>query len=155
MNEERSESGSALVVSLILVLLLVVLGAAVLSTSRIESTISHNDMWSEAAFQAAEAGVHVAIDQLTVDPAVSIQAIAETELFDGHRYRSGGRLDSGAQPLQFVGQQREAGYSIGLGTGYNPSGFTFSRYRINATGLNPRQARREIEVLARYGPIPE
>jgi hypothetical protein len=47
----------------------------------------------------------------------------------------------------------EAGYSIAIGTGYNPSGYTFNSYLINASASGPRNAQREIETMAEYGPV--
>ena len=57
------------------------------------------------------------------------------------------------QPLVFKGVRLEAGYSIAIGTGYNPSGYTFNSYLINASASGPRNAQREIEALAEYGPV--
>ena len=80
----RSESGSTLLISLILLVLLVMLGATLLSLSAVESTISHNELWSEAAFHSAEAGIHAGIDQLSADPVAATQPIAETPIADDH-----------------------------------------------------------------------
>jgi len=147
--------GFAMVIALILLLLLVILGTSLLSLSALESNISHNDYWAEGALHAAEASVHAAIDALRPDPVSSTQPIPLTSISDDYDYRSGGRLAADAEPLVYLGQYKEPGYSINVGTGYNPSGYSFARYRINATGSGPRQIRREIEVMAHYGPIPE
>lgn len=149
------QSGSALLVSLILLLLLVMLGSAMLTLSGVESSISHNDFWSEAAFHAAEAGIHAGIDRLAIDPAVSTLPIAETVIADDFSYRSGGRNAGAPQPLVLQAVQTEPGFSMAAGTGYNPAGYAFARYRINATGAAPRQTRRELEISARFGPVPQ
>ncbi len=149
------EAGAALVVSLILMLLLVMLGSAMLALSGVESAISHNDLWSEGTFQAAEAGTHAGIDRLVVDPAVSVQPIPATSIAEDFSYRSGSRWASAPEAFGFLGKSSAPGYSAAVGTGYNASGYSFSRYRINATGAGPRDTRREVEVLARYGPVPE
>ncbi len=149
------ESGSALVISLVLLLLLVVLGTSLLALSGMESNMSHNDLWSESALHAAEAGIHTGIDGLSIDPVISTQAIVETALNDDLSFRSGGRLAAGAQPLQFIGKERLPGYGMGVGTGYNTSGYTFARYRINATGIGPRNTRREVEAVTHFGPVVE
>jgi len=141
--------------SLVLLLLLVVLGTGLLSLSGLESNISHNDQWSEGALHAAEAGLHVALDSLQPDPVASTQPTPLTSVAENYDFRSGGRLDATAQPQTFVGKESEPWYSISVGTGYNPAGYAFSRYRLNATGGGPRQIRREVEAMAQYGPIPE
>lgn len=153
--DTNRQSGSALLVSLILLLLLVMLGSAMLTLSGVESSISHNDLWSEGAFHAAEAGIHAGLSQITADPSVSVQPIPETPIADDFTYRSGGRQDTGPQALVFGGTLPEAGFSAAVGTGYNPSGYAFVRYRINATGTGPRETRREVEVSARFGPVPQ
>jgi Tfp pilus assembly protein PilX len=153
--ERVREAGSSLLVSLILLLLLVMLGSAMLMLSGVESSISHNDLWSEGAFHAAEAGIHAGLAQLAVDPLDSVQPIAETVIVEDFSYRSGGRHDAGPQALGFLGAQPEPGFSAAVGTGYNPSGYAFARYRIEATGSGPRQTRRQVEVSARFGPIPQ
>jgi hypothetical protein len=58
-------------------------------------------------------------------------------------------------PLTYVGSRTEAGYSLAVGTGYNPSGYAFHTYQVNAVGTGgPSQtAAREVEVQAEYGPI--
>jgi hypothetical protein len=155
MFAERSEHGSALVISMALLLLLVVLGASLLALSGVENNISHNDLWSEGALQAAEAGTYTGIEQLQFDREAAVQPVAETPIGEDYSFRSGGRLAPTAEPLTFLGHQREAGFGIGVGTGYNPSGYAFARYRINATGIGPRNTRREVEALASYGPVPE
>ena len=149
------DGGFAMVIALILLLLLVILGTGLLSLSSLDSNISHNDLWAEGALHAAEASMHVALESLQPDPIASIQPVPLTSISDDYDYRSGSRLASGPEPQVYLGKQVEPGYSISVGTGYNPSGYFFSRVRINATGSGPRQIRREVEALTLYGPIPE
>lgn len=80
-------------------------------------------------------------------------AIAQTTISDSYQYRSDRRTDSAAQPLQFVRTRTAAGYSVEAGTGYNPGGYAFYVYQINVTGTGPRNAQREIEVQAEFGPV--
>jgi Tfp pilus assembly protein PilX len=147
--------GAALVVSLVLLSLLVMLGASLLALSGLENNISHNDLWAEGALQAAEAGLHMGIDQLGVDPVAAVAAIPQSPLNEEYGYRSGSRLASGPEPLEFLRSDRQPGYGIAVGTGYNSAGYLFNLYRVNATGNGPRNARREVEAMAYYGPFPE
>ena len=57
----------------------------------------------------------------------------------------------------------EGGYSLGSGTGYNVSGYSFYQYQVNVTGtystasgcpsIGNETAAREVEALALYGPV--
>jgi Tfp pilus assembly protein PilX len=133
-------------------LVLSLLGLVLLSSSNTESRVAVNGLWSEGAFNAAEAGVHRGIDQLSSNSAASLQAVPLTAIGDSYSYRSGRRTDTSAQPLLFVRSQSESGYSLDSGTGYNASGYTFYVYQINATGQGPLNSQREVEVQAEYGP---
>ena len=150
----KGEAGSVAVIAILMMTLLSLVGSTLLAMSMTENSIASNDLWSEGAFQAAEAGIHAGIDQLSANQTTSSQSVPVTTIGTRYAYRSGRRSDSDSQPLEFVGARTEAGYSIGLGTGYNPSGYAFYAYRINATGTGPRMAQREIEALAEYGPVP-
>jgi Tfp pilus assembly protein PilX len=147
------ETGSVLVVALLVMVAISLLGMALLTLSATEHNIAYNAVWSEGSFSAAEAGIHTGINQLSANAATSTPAIAATGIGGSYTYRSGRRSDPGPQPLQFVGTRIEAGYSIAIGTGYNPSGYAFHSYQVTATGTGPRNAARELEVLAEYGPV--
>lgn len=140
-------------VVLFAVVVLSALGATLLAMSATESSHAYRDLWSEGSFWAAEAGIQTGIDQLSINTATSTQAIPVTTIAGDYNYRSGRRADAGPQPLQFVNTRTEAGYSIGSGTGYNPSGYVFFAYQITATGTGPRNAQRELEAQAEFGPV--
>ena len=144
-------------ISLLVMLVLSFLGVAVMTLSLTEHNMAYNTVYAEGAFAAAEAGVNAGINQLSANTDDSTQAIPvstiTTTVAGSYVYRSGGRTNSTPQQFQFVQSRTEAGYSIAIGTGYNPSGYAFNTYRINATGTGPRNALREIEVQAEYGPV--
>jgi len=149
----RRESGSVLIIALLLMVLLSLLGVTLLTVAATEHGVAYNGHWSEGALHAADAGVNRGLNQLSANAQTSIQAIANTGIGLVYNYRSGRRTDNAPQPLQYVGNRVEEGYSIAVGTGYNPSGYAFHTYQINATGTGPRNARREVEVRAEYGPV--
>jgi hypothetical protein len=153
--ERPSERGSALVVTVLLLALLLVLGMTLLATATMESTIAANDRWSEGAFYAAEAAVQTAVDALARDPASASDPVPTTQLGDHYTYRSGSRDDAAAEPPQLLGTTSAEGYSLGTGTGYNASGFVFQIYQVNGTGTGPRNAQREVEVQVAVGPVPQ
>jgi hypothetical protein len=147
------EAGSVLVIALLLTVLLSLLGLTLLTVAATEHTVAFNGLWSEGALTAAEAGVNRGLNQLNANAAISIQPIATTSIASPYAFRSGHRNDTAPQPLAFVGTRTEAGYSLAVGTGYNPAGYAFHTYQINATGTGPRNAQREVEVRAEYGPV--
>lgn len=149
----RSERGVVLMVALFVMITLSLLGIALVTLSGVESNIAHNAIWSEGTFVAAEAGIQAGMNQLSPNPGTATQAIPVTAIGGDYQYRSGRRTDTGPQPLQYRGARIESGYSLAIGTGYNPSGYAFHSYQINATATGPRNAQREIEVLAEYGPV--
>ena len=151
----RDEAGSVLLLSLMALVILSLLGAGLLTMSGTETFVTFRSVYREGSFYAAEGGIHVGLDQISANTATSTQAIPVTNIGNWYAYRSGRRNDPGPQPLQFVGTRPGTGYSIAVGTGYNPAGYIFYNYQMNVTGTGPRNALREVEALAAYGPVPE
>jgi len=151
----RDEGGMVLVLSLLAMVVLSLLGAALLTMSGSETFVSYRTVYREGAFYSAEGGIHIGLDQVSANTVTSTQAIPLTTIGGNYTYRSGRRSDPGPQPLLFVGTRPGPGYSIAVGTGYNPAGYIFYNYQINVTGTGPRNAQREVEVLAAFGPVPE
>jgi len=152
-DTSNGERGSVLVISLFVISVLTLLGIALATVSSTDTAVAKNEVAFEGSFYAAEAGLHTALAQLSDDVSASIAAIADTDLNDDYSFRSGGKDDTSAQPLDFVGQIHRPGFSAGVGTTYNPSGFVFYQYLVNATGSGPKNAEREIETLADFGPV--
>ena len=142
-----------MIVSLLLIVLLFLLGAALLTMSETESVIAANDEWSEGALQAADAAVQVGIDQLSSDPDSLTQVVDATEIGGRYTFRSGGRDDTEPQPPQLSGSIPGPGYSIGESTGYNSTQYVFELYQVSGTGTGPRNAVREVEVQVVLGPL--
>jgi hypothetical protein len=139
-------------IALLLIVLLSLLGVTMMTVAQTEHSMSSNTLWSEGALMAADAGVNVGINRLSANAQTSVTAVSPATI-GTYTYRSGHRSDTSAQPLQFRGSRTESGYSLARGTGYNPSGYAFHTYQIDATGTGPRNATREIEVRAEYGPV--
>ena len=153
----KNERGMALAVLTMLVAILASMTGAALLFSRIDLMISGNYRTGTGALYAADAGVGVALSRLQVDIEQSKAAFGPTPIdaSGGYTYRSGKRTDSGPQPIEHTGFKHLPGYSMGTGTGYNPSGFVFHTYDIHVTGMGPLDSSaREIEALGAYGPVP-
>ena len=160
--QSRNQRGSVLMIALFVLIVLSLLGVALLTLSGTEQNIAYNALWTEGAFAAAEAGIQTGLNQLSANAATSTQKFPTVgtyvDLPTGtytYQFRSGPKTATAPQDLTFKGTRVETGYSIAIGTGYNPSGYAFHSYQINATGKGPKNAQRELEVLAEYGPIPQ
>jgi hypothetical protein len=157
-NCKDRQSGSILVFALVVMFLLSFLGLTLLTVAATEHSVALNALWYDGALAAAEAGLNQALDQLSPDPVASTKAIPQA----GNRidvagglfgFRSGQRTATTPQPIAFLNENPAAGYNMGLGTGYNNGGYVFRNYQINATGLGPRNAIREVEARVSLGPI--
>ena len=154
-----NDRGITLVVVLIvMVILLSVIGGGLLF-SGINTKITANYQTGTKAFYAADTGISAALNQLALDPTTSTAALSQN-MGGGLAYRSGHRSDTTPQPLVFLRVQSQPGYSLGSGTGYNPSGYSFYEYQMNVTGTyttayGTELAGREVEAIATYGPVPK
>ena len=154
-----NDRGITLVVVLIvMVILLSVIGGGLLF-SGINTKITANYQTGTKAFYAADTGISAALNQLALDPTTSTAALSQN-MGGGLAYRSGHRTDTTPQPLVFLRVQSQPGYSLGSGTGYNPSGYSFYEYQMNVTGTyttayGTELAGREVEAIATYGPVPK
>ncbi len=153
----KDNRGITLVVLMMLIAILASMAGATLLYSRVDLMISSNLKRGTQALYAADAGVGEALNQISGNVAGSITKFPppdETrDLGQGFSYRSGRRIDKVPQPLEFIGFRTAAGYSLGSGTGYNPSGYVFLTYKIHVTGTGPVTAAREIEALGGFGPV--
>ena len=151
----KNERGIALAVLTMLIAILASMTGAALLFSRIDLMISSNFKRGTGALYAADAGVGVAMNQLSGNLTAAKQKIAVTDLGTGYTYRSGTIADGAATDLIHTGFKSAPGYSLGSGTGYNPVGYIFHSYEIHITGKGPlNSSAREIEALGQYGPVP-
>jgi hypothetical protein len=124
-------------------------GAVVLlRVASIDRDVASNAVAAEGSFFAADAAINVALD--TIAPDVHNCASPRTALDGGYAYQV---LNTPPHASCFAGTQREAGYSVGNGTGYNPAGYVFYTFAFTGLGTGPRSAHRTIEARATYGPI--
>ena len=135
----NNEKGMVWVLALLMLLVLTLLGIGSVSTSIFETNISGNDRFGADAFYAAEAGIHVGLDQIpSTDP------IARTRIGEESYFWSGGPNDKGSpKALQSFGLHQKSGYD---------ASWAFKRYQVNASGESFGAAR-EVEVQASMGPF--
>jgi len=151
-RQGADERGMVLVIALFMMAILLMTGVFMLRMSSTEGDIAYNAMWSEGSFYAADAAINVGLDQVTptnttLTPTALAPAPPALDPF------------TATGTIGFTGPTRLPGYSMGAGTGYNPGGFAFYTYSLVGTGsgpntwIAPRQATRQIDVQAAYGPV--
>jgi len=160
MNDHHAVSGSSgrergavLVMALFVIVILSIAAIALSGIASTDTAISASDVRFEGAFYAAESGMSMGIEQLSENIGTSTAAIPVTAIGTGYTFRSGRLADTAPQPLVFLGESHRNGYNAAEGTIYSPAGFVFYQYRVNATGSGPRNARREVETRAEFGPV--
>jgi hypothetical protein len=136
-NRVGNEKGVVLIVALLLLLALTIIGISSISTSSFENIISGNEMLANTAFYSAEAGIQMGLNQIPDTTAISKKKIGQDSY-----YRGGGLGGGGG--VAFVGWAQSVGHD---------QTWSFKRYQLNATGES-LNASREIEVQARFGPMP-
>lgn len=155
LNNDRGIS--LVVVLMVMALLLTVIGAGLLF-SGINTKVAMNYRTGSKAFNAADTGI-LAI-AMSVTPG-TIPSSTPVLLGNSLCYRFGKR--DGTLPSMTPTVKTDVGYSLGSGTGYNVSGYSFYQYQVNVTGtystgstcpsVGSEMAAREVEALALYGPV--
>ena len=102
---------------------------------------------------AAEGGVNRGVNQISANADASAARFPDSDdpnasigIGPAYAYRSGKKTDPGPTAPVYLYDRVEEGYDL--------SKWRFPVYQINATGSGPRNARREVEVQAEYGPVP-
>jgi Tfp pilus assembly protein PilX len=154
----RDSQGITLVVVLmVMAILLSVVGAGLLF-SGINTKITGNYQTGTRAFYAADIGINALASAITPGSSPSSTSVS---LGNNICYRFGKR--DGTVPSFQPTVKSGAGFSLGSGTGYNASGYSFYQYQINVTGtfspatscpsVGTETAAREVEAQATYGPV--
>jgi hypothetical protein len=146
--QAKREAGTILVIALLLMVLLSLLGITLLTVAATEHSVAYNTLVSEGSLMAAEAGVNQGINNLAMDVELSTRVINDTAIGPIYSFRSGRRTDVGPTAPVYLYDYAEEGYDL--------SKWRFPVYQINATGTALlRNARREVEIQAKYGPVPK
>lgn len=132
MNSER---GSALVVTLLLLLILTAIGIYAINNATTEMDIALQSKVGTATLNASEAGIYFGIDQVP-----NVLTVAAT----------------GALPNQTsysVTSGMTGALTLRPGHGAN---YRFADFAINSMGSGPPQfiARRTVQAVIIYGPVP-
>ncbi len=125
----RNDTGSALIIALLILLVLTLLGINAINTTTFETAISGNERARVEAFYAAEAGIEEALSRLPdLRENPGKKTVRKTKL-RGDLYYWGGEAEDGDKPRGI----EHTGFA--LEPGRDPSEGVFDRYRIRITGL--------------------
>jgi hypothetical protein len=146
-----NEKGSALVLSLLILVLLTLMGISATTTSTVEIQMAGGEKFYELAFYSAESGWQRALNWLDNQ----FPGVTDNLVWDGTDFIAvSGSLDEAATvgiPLandnntqyrvkvEFVGTAPVAGYG---------TNFRRFNYRVNSVGVGPGNARSKVEVTA-------
>ena len=132
------QRGVALAVTLLLLVVLTLLGISSMSSTILETKISGDERFGNAAFYASRGGVEVGIRRLP-----KIDAYSGNSGTD-QTYRSGRMADAAPKASADLGPMVKPGFEIT---------WEFRRFQVNAVGESFGAAR-ETEVQVSYGPSP-
>lgn len=145
-GEEKSmmgnERGVALVVAVLVMITATFLGIAAVMTSDIETRIAGNQRCSEKAFYAADAGIDRGLDWLltmgtTPPDKASLPTMSTTRHdFDSYTYSSYRITDTN--------------YKAPPPPGWELTMFEKRYYQVDAIGIGPVSAKKQVEVVASY-----
>jgi hypothetical protein len=130
-----NERGSALIITLMLLLILTAIGIYAISISTTEMSIALQSKTGTATMNAADSGANYGIDQV---PVVHTDNVIGT-LTDLSGYVMTSRA-TGAMTLK-----------PGFGANYR-----FADFEVNSTGTPPPQfvGQRTVQAVVNYGPVP-
>ena len=147
-DRSRRQTGSALLIPSMLLLILGLLGFAALSTVTRDQQIAGFRKRQRVAFYAAEAGVAKALETLTTEltPKVPATDLGDASLFP-HGRPSFRPDPTVANPIENVGSGAFPGMSLNLGQNGQPT-YQLSYWRIRVQGRAPGGTATRIETVS-------
>jgi type IV pilus assembly protein PilX len=150
----RAQSGAALVVGLILLLVLTLLAISGMTTASLELLMAGNDQYQERAFQFADAGIEQAIQSGIYNTNVTTGTYDKTDPLDPKPVRSQGRqIQNCPEPANptpdqqceyFVRFDENTGTTAVPGGGYSlGTGFQAYHFVVDSYGTSNRGAASE------------
>lgn len=153
MRHSPRESGSILVITLLVLGALTVLGLATITLSGLDGEIAINQRSGDQAFYVAEAGIAFGAGQAAADISlINGTTIGPTSIMDGSAVAFAGN-DNPAEMTVFIGPAPDpSGNSIQCGlVGYSDR-FGSVRFRVDSTGTGPGGASREVQAVLSLPP---
>jgi len=144
----RRREGSALLITVLVLVLMGMLGLAALDTVRRDQQVAGFQNRSTVAFFAAEAGLAKAFETLTTtgSPSVPATALGDTTLYP-YGQPSFREDPTVADPIDAIGTAAFPGTSINIGQGGVPT-YQLGFWRINVQGEGPGGSVARAEAVA-------
>ena len=129
-----NERGSALIITLMLLLILTAIGIYAISISTTEMSIALQSKTGTATLNSAESGAHFAIDQIPNLVTNGIATLADQSSYSVTSWATGGMT-----------------LKPGFGANYR-----FADFAADSTGTPPPQfvGQRRVQAVVNYGPVP-
>jgi hypothetical protein len=142
------QGGSALLVTVMLILMIGLVGLAALNTTTRDEQVAGYQNRKRIALYAAEAGVSEALETLTTAaaPTVSTQTLGDSALFP-HGQPSYRPDPAVADPIQDLGTAPFPGMSLNIGQGGTPT-YQMNYWRFHVEGLAPGGSQARLEAAS-------
>lgn len=144
----RREAGSALLVTVMLLVMLGLVGLAALNTTTRDQQVAGFQNRKRIALYAAEAGVSEALETLTTTatPAVSATTIGDSTLYP-HGQPSYRPDPAAADPVEDLGSAPFPGMSLNIGQGGLPT-YQMNYWRVHVEGRAPGGSQARVEAVS-------
>ncbi len=158
--EQKSERGSILVVTLLVLAALTVLGLATITLSGMDGEVSINQRAGDQAFYVAEAGIYAGVTAVQADPTLATNnpplAIPTSYINDGSTNQFFPGTATAAEMRVFVGQP-PGGSSVLCGIPGWSLSFGARQFQVLSTGVGPgaagSQATRQVQAIMQQPPV--
>ena len=147
-HRQRHEGGSALLVTVMLLMMLGLVGLAALNTTTRDQQVAGFQNRKRMALYAADAGIAEAFERLTTTstPSVSTVDLGDTTIFPYGRpsYRPDPTV---ATPVKDLGNAPFPGMGLNLGQGGLPT-YQIEYWRLRVQGLAPGGTQAKLEAVS-------
>jgi hypothetical protein len=147
-RKEQREGGSALLVTVMLLVMIGLVGLAALNTTTRDQQVAGFQNRKRVALYAAEAGVSEALEQLTTThtPTLSTASLGDSTIFP-HGQPSYRPDPAVADPIEDVGSAPFPGMSLNIGQGGLPT-YQLNYWRIHVEGQAPGGSQARLEAVS-------
>jgi len=147
-RREKGEGGSALLITVMLLMMLGLIGLAALNSTTRDQQVAGFQNRKRMALYAADAGIAEALERITTTsaPTISTANLGDTSLFPYGRpsYRSDPTTTS---PTKDLGNAPFPGMGLNLGQGGLPT-YQVNYWRLRVQGLSPGGTQAKVEAVS-------
>lgn len=115
LRRSKDQRGAVLLVALVLLLVTTFVGFSTMETSNLESKMATTREIKEQTFQAAEASIEFALDDLPMISAAYVEGLKTTPTWPTDTYSFDDPDIAGGVRVEFLGTAKSMGYSIRKG----------------------------------------